>query len=190
MKLGQRHIIFIGSPGSGKGTQAQQLAANSGYLHLSTGELFRKKYAGQNKETAAGKASIDKGGFFSDQIAYQILQDFLRENATAKGILYDGFPRDITQAKYFVENICETPMVIELKANEDELVKRLLLRGKTSHREDDKSEEIIRHRMLLYHKLTAPVLAFFKDKNLVHTILADESVEQIAMKITQLLTEK
>ncbi|MBS9767950.1 MAG: nucleoside monophosphate kinase [Flavobacteriaceae bacterium] len=184
------HIILIGAPGSGKGTQAKKIVEKFGYLHLSTGELFRKKYAQQNEATKEGKASIDKGGFFSDEIAYQIIHDFIAENTDAKGIIYDGFPRDSVQAQYFIEKICASPIVIELQADENTLVKRLLLRGQNSHRADDKSEKIIRHRMELYHDLTAPVLKFFKDKKLLHSISSEGNITDIALKIQELLTSK
>ncbi len=181
------HIIIMGAPGCGKGTQAKLIAKEFAYMHLSTGELFRKKYAQQNEETQAGKASIDKGGFFSDEIAYQIIQDFIAENAEAKGIIYDGFPRDLTQAKYFLENISEKPVVIVLQADEKELEKRLLERGKQSHRADDGSANIIKHRMELYHELTQPVVQFFEEKGLLNSINGNGSIEEIATRIHTLL---
>ncbi len=180
----------MGAPGCGKGTQAKLIAKEFGYLHLSTGELFRKKYAQQNAETQAGKASIDKGGFFSDEIAYQIIQDFIAENSEAKGIIYDGFPRDLTQAKYFLENIAHNPIVIALNADEKELEKRLLARGKQSHRADDGSENIIKHRMELYHKLTQPVVHLFEEKEILNSVNGNGSIEEIAERIHALLAHK
>ncbi len=183
-------MVFLGPPGCGKGTQAQIITDKFNYCHLSTGKLFREKYAKKNEATKEGKAAIDKGGFFSDDIAYQIIHDFISENTNAKGIIYDGFPRDLTQAEYFIKNICATPIVIELQANENELVRRLLLRGQNSHREDDKSEKIIRHRMELYHNLTEPVLKFFREKKLLHIVSSEGKIEDIGLQIQQLLTQK
>lgn len=183
------HIIIMGAPGSGKGTQAQQIVTHFGFTHLSTGELFRKKYAEQNEATKAGKASIDKGGFFSDEIAYQIIQDFIFENKDAKGIIYDGFPRDLTQASYFLENICQKPIVIELKADEEKLTKRLLARGARTHRKDDSSDAIIQHRMQLYRQHTYPVVALFEKKELLNSFQSEGKIENVAQKIRELLTE-
>ncbi len=184
------HIIIMGAPGSGKGTQAQKIVESFGYIHLSTGELFRKKYAQQSEETKAGKASIDKGGFFSDEIAYQIIQDFLWENADAKGIVYDGFPRDIVQAEYFLKNICRKPTIIELQADNEELFDRLLQRGLKKHRADDSSSEIIKRRMELYKKLTLPVVDFFRERNLLYSFKSEGEIESIASQIKELLTQK
>ncbi len=182
-----RHIIIMGAPGCGKGTQAQKLVQKFGFLHLSTGELFRKKYANKNEEAKQGKASIDKGGFFSDEIAYQIIRDFISENANARGIVFDGFPRDSKQASYFLEHISAVPIVIELKADEDKLLQRLLNRGKQIHREDDSSVEIIRRRLALYHELTVPVIEFFREKKFLHAISGEGEIDEVAFRIEKLL---
>ncbi len=176
----------MGAPGCGKGTQAQELVQKFGFLHLSTGELFRKKYANKNEKAKQGKASIDKGGFFSDEIAYQIIQDFITENPEAR-IVFDGFPRDITQASYFLEHISAQPIVIKLEADEEKLLQRLLDRGRQMHREDDSSEAIIRRRLALYHELTVPVIQFFKEKHLLHTVSGEGEIDEIALRIEKLL---
>lgn len=178
----------MGAPGCGKGTQAKEIVSHFGFVHLSTGELFRKKYAQQNEATKAGKASIDKGGFFSDTIAFQIIQDFIAAHKDTNGIIYDGFPRDLVQANYFLENICETPIVIELKADEEKLIRRLLQRGAKTHREDDSSDAIIHHRMKLYKELTYPVVALFKKKGILNSYHSEGKIENVAGEIRELLT--
>lgn len=188
MNKQQFHIVIMGAPGCGKGTQAKQLIEHFDFKHLSTGELFREKYARQNEETKAGKESIDKGGFFSNKIAFQIIHDFITENKKAKGIIYDGFPRDLAQANYFLENICNTPIVIELKANEERLIQRLIERRNRENREDDKSEDIIRHRIELYKEKTYPIIEFFSEKNLLHSFQSEGEIEKVANQIKALIT--
>lgn len=178
----------MGAPGCGKGTQAKEIVKHFGFVHLSTGELFRQKYAQQDENTKAGKVSIDKGGFFSNAIAYQIIQDFIAEHKEAKGIIYDGFPRDLAQANYFLTNICATPIVIELKADEKRLIKRLLRRGMKAHRKDDSSDAIIHHRIELYRDRTYPLVAFFKEKEMLTSYQSEGEIEDIAGKIRKLLT--
>ncbi len=182
-----KHIILMGAPGCGKGTQAEKIVRKFGFQHLSTGELFRKKYANRNEKAKQGKAFIDRGGFFSDEIACQIIQDFIVENPEAKGIVFDGFPRDITQASYFMEYISSQPIVIELKAEEDKLTERLLNRGMQRHREDDSSETIIKRRLELYQELTFPVVKFFEKKQLLHTVSGEGEIDEIALRIEKLL---
>lgn len=183
------HIIIMGAPGCGKGTQAQQIVTHFDFVHLSTGELFRSKYAQQNEATKAGKVSIDKGGFFSDDIAYRIIQDFISAHKKAEGIIYDGFPRDLAQAAYFLQHVCAKPIVIELQAEEEKLKERLWSRGQQKHRKDDSSAAIIQHRMDLYKKKTYPVVTFFAEKNLVHSYRGDQEIEHIATQIRALLTK-
>lgn len=185
----KKHIIILGAPGCGKGTQAQLLKQHFGFLHLSTGDLFRQKYAERDKNTRQGKASIDKGGFFSTEIAYEMISDFLEEHKQAKGIVYDGFPRNMEQARYFIENIAPQPLVIHLYANENKLTERLLLRGSKEHRADDSSTTIIQKRMQLYEELTFPIVSFFEMRGLLYTIDANESIKEIAKNIAALVTQ-
>lgn len=185
----QLHIIIMGAPGCGKGTQAKEIVKHFGFVHLSTGELFRKNYAQQNEDTKAGKASIDKGGFFSDEIAYRIIHDFIDNNPEAKGIIYDGFPRDLAQANYFLQHISSSPIVIELQADEERLKERLLRRGEQKHREDDSSDAIIQHRMDLYKQKTYPVVNFFAQKNLVYSYKSEGEVEDVASPIREMLSK-
>lgn len=182
-----KHIILLGAPGCGKGTQAEELAKSFNFSHLSTGNLFREKYALLNKETREGKASIDKGGFFSTEIAYKMITDFLFEYSNAKGIVYDGFPRNMEQALYFIENITDKPIVIELVVSECKLVERLLTRGKISQREDDSSNEIIERRMKLYDDLTKPLINFFTEKDLLYTVNGEQNIKKIAKDIALII---
>lgn len=183
----REHIIIIGAPGTGKGTYARKIEEAFGFQQLSTGELFRAKYAEANKK---GKASIDKGGFFSTEVAYCIINDFLQEHTNAKGIIYDGFPRNMEQATYFIENICKNPIVIVLELDEKILIDRLLSRGKQSHRADDASEQIILKRMSLYQELTLPVVSFFKERQLAQTFSNKGKIEDVARDICNFITKK
>lgn len=187
MSDSRKHIIIIGAPGTGKGTYACKIGEVFGFKQLSTGELFRAKYAEENKK---GKASIDKGGFFSTEVAYRIINDFLQEHSEVEGIIYDGFPRNMEQALYFVDKICKNPIVIVLELDENILIDRLLNRGKQSHRADDASEQIILKRMELYQELTQPVVDFFRNRQLAHTFSNAGSVDEVAEEICNFVTER
>ncbi len=183
MNSDMKHIIFLGAPGSGKGTQAQLIEEKYGFLHLSTGEVFRKHYANRSAETKKGKKLIDGGNFFSTEIAYQLVSDFLEKHADAKGIVYDGFPRNLEQAMYFTDLLKQRKtresLVIEFSTNQKELIKRLLERGQASGREDDRSEQIIQRRFELYQEKTEPLVAYYKKQGCLYTINASDDIESV-----------
>ncbi len=159
-------LLIFGPPGVGKGTQAQLLSKNRGYLHLSTGQLLRQEIS---KKTEIGKQVeelLAKGHFAPDEMMLKIIKTFL-ENTNDNKIILDGFPRNLNQAKDLekllkdMKNI--TLQIISLEADEDELLKRLLLRGKIENRHDDK-EEIIKERFRVYDDQTKPMLKFYESK--------------------------
>ncbi|MGL4956709.1 MAG: adenylate kinase [Bacteroidales bacterium] len=159
------NLILFGAPGAGKGTQAEMLAKKYNFIHLSTGEVLRAEIAQGTPRGIAAKALMDKGEFVSDETMLEMVEEKVKANSTARGFIFDGFPRTIPQAemldKMLGNNNLSITATIALDANEDELVARLLLRGKTSGRSDDQNESVIRNRLQVYNQKTQPLIGYY-----------------------------
>jgi adenylate kinase len=156
------NLLIFGPPGVGKGTQAKTIAENFGLFHLSTGEYLRKAI---DEETELGKKAkeiVEKGCLVPDDIMIGIVKEALVKNITKNGFILDGFPRTIPQAKALAKIFKELKyyniLVVHLTAHEDELVRRLLNRGR-----GDDTEDTIKHRLRIYEDSTKPVIDFYKD---------------------------
>ena len=178
------NIVIFGAPGSGKGTQSEKLIEKYGLHHISTGELLRDHIA---KGTNIGKLAdsyISNGQLIPDKVMIEVLENEFKENAhnTSKGVIFDGFPRTIPQAKALSEMLkgygTDVHAVVGLEVDEDELVKRMIERGKSSGRADD-NLDTIRKRLDVYHKQTAPLQEFYKDLGKYNPIKGSGAVEVI-----------
>lgn len=162
------NLILFGAPGSGKGTQSQRVAKHYGLEHISTGDLLREEV---KKGTPLGKeidTLISSGQFVADNVILDILIKYIDSHHIPKGIILDGFPRTVFQAKEFFKILEERkrskPILVTLEVNDEELTRRILERGKISGRSDD-NEETVRKRLEIYHSTTQPVIDFFKAQN-------------------------
>ena len=178
----KKHLLFLGAPGAGKGTQAELLSNSNSYLHLSTGELLRKEI---EMNTALGiqvKDIMNRGELVSDELVLKIVRQNLEKNN--KGWILDGYPRNISQAnslnKVLIELNQPLELVFYLDIPEEVLIKRLLLRG----RKDD-TEETIRTRVDIYKKTTEPLIQYFNDLSLLKYIDADRDLKTISSDIKQ-----
>lgn len=176
------NLILFGPPGSGKGTQSVKLVEKYGLVHLSTGDLLRSEIS---KKTPLGNEAqklIDKGQLVPDEMVVGIIDNCLEENKEAKGFLFDGFPRTVNQAKSLDKLLSlrktQIHRVLALDVNEDELVNRILHRGKTSGRPDDSDEAIVRKRFTIYHRDTEPVANYYREKDMLKTIKGSGTVEE------------
>ncbi|MBD5182985.1 MAG: adenylate kinase [Bacteroidales bacterium] len=178
------NIVIFGAPGSGKGTQSEKLIEKYGLHHISTGELLRDHIA---KGTNIGKLAdsyISNGQLIPDEVMIEVLENEFKENAhnTSKGVIFDGFPRTIPQAKALSEMLkgygTDVHAVVGLEVDEEELVKRMIERGKSSGRADD-NLDTIRKRLDVYHKQTAPLQEFYKDLGKYNPIKGSGAVEVI-----------
>ncbi|HEV3413032.1 MAG TPA: adenylate kinase [Puia sp.] len=183
------NIILFGPPGSGKGTQSERLIAKYGLKHLSTGDLLRAEIAGQTPLGLAAKSIIEKGQLVPDEVVIEIISSALDNNPNAHGFLFDGFPRTTAQAealdKLLAQKGTSISLVLALIVKEEELTKRLLNRGLTSGRSDDRDEHTIRSRHAEYEKKTAAVAEYYKQYGKVVYVNGEGDVDEIFQALSK-----
>ena len=189
------NLILFGPPGCGKGTQAIKLAEEFQLLHISTGDLLRNEVKTETPLGVEAKKFMDKGEYVPDEVMIGMISNKIDEFAgKVKGIIFDGFPRTTPQAEA-LDKLLEfkntsIKKVIALEVEEEEIVERILLRGKTSGRSDDNDEATIRKRFNIYQKETAPVAALYAAKDLFTSVKGigeiDEIFELLKSEIEQL----
>ncbi len=178
------NIVIFGAPGSGKGTQSEKLIEEFGLHHISTGELLRDHIARKTELGKLADSYISQGQLIPDEVMVEVLADLFKKEPekAAKGVIFDGFPRTIAQAealsKMLNEYGTEIHAVVGLEVDEDELVRRMLERGKQSGRADD-NLETIRKRLDVYHKQTAPLREYYKNKGRYLHIDGNRAVDEI-----------
>jgi adenylate kinase len=177
------NVILFGPPGSGKGTQSEKLLAKYGLKHLSTGDLLRSEIASQTPLGIEAKNFMDKGQLVPDEVVIGMISSALDSNPQAKGFLFDGFPRTEAQAEALDKLLklknTEINVVLALQVSEEELVNRLLNRGKTSGRSDDTNETVIRARIQEYQNKTSVVADYYNRYGKVKNVEGEGSVEEI-----------
>jgi len=185
------NLILFGPPGSGKGTQAEKLCEEYGLEHISTGDLFRSEISQETPLGLKAKSYLDEGDLVPDEVTVSMFASKLDASITegAGGFVFDGFPRTVKQAEALDELVTERDMTITrllvLDVSEDELVRRLLNRGKNFGRSDDTSEELIRKRIAKYKAKTAPVASFYEMHNLLSIVHGEGSIEEIFGKLCE-----
>lgn len=181
------NLVLFGPPGAGKGTQSDFLIEKFKLIHLSTGDLLRKQIAAETELGLAAKSYIDKGFLAPDPIVIEMIKSKLQENRDAIGFIFDGFPRTVAQAKALDELLNENGTAVSgmvcLLVEKEELIDRLLSRGKTSGRPDDQDVSIIKNRIQIYHEKTEPLRDYYKAQNKYYKIDGTGSVEQIAQRL-------
>ena len=181
-------LILLGPPGAGKGTQAKVLVDTYGIPQLSTGDILRSAIAAKTPLGLEAKAIVDRGDLVSDAIVNGIVSERLDGEDCKPGFILDGFPRTIAQAEALDEMLVEKRVkldaVIEIKADADELVRRVIQRAKESGgaRADD-NEEVLRKRLGVYQEQTAPLVAYYAEKGLLKTVNGMEPVDQVTAAI-------
>ena len=184
------NIVLFGKPGSGKGTQAKFLMEKYDLIHISTGDIFR----GIDKETPLGKevcSYIDNGGLVPDELTLKVLFDEVSKHKNHNGILYDGFPRTIKQAKsldkYLLSIGSSVNATIQIEADDDILVERILERGKTSNRVDDQDEVRIRNRYVEYNEKTSPLIGYYSTQNKLHTVDGIGDIKDVTERLSNVI---
>ena len=181
-------LILLGPPGAGKGTQAKIMVEAFGIPQLSTGDILRSAIAAKTPLGLEAKAIVDRGDLVSDSIVNGIVSERLDAEDCKPGFILDGFPRTIAQAQALDQMLTDKgaklDAVIEIKANADELVRRVIQRAKESGgaRADD-NEEVLRKRLGVYQEQTAPLVAYYADKGLLKTVDGMDPVDQVTAAI-------
>ncbi len=177
------NLILFGPPGSGKGTQSENIIANYGLQHLSTGNLLRTEITNQTTLGLQAKQLMDQGQLVPDEVVIGMVGNFMDAHREAKGFLFDGFPRTTAQCvaldALLKQKANEINVVLALEVSEEELVKRLLGRGATSGRSDDINETIIRARIKEYHDKTTAVATYYQQFDKVVHIKGEGTVDSI-----------
>jgi adenylate kinase len=177
------NIILFGPPGSGKGTQSEKLIVRYGFKHLSTGDILRSEIASQTPLGLEAKNFMDKGQLVPDEVVIGMISSALENNPQAKGFLFDGFPRTEAQSEALDKLLklkqTEIGVVLALNVTEEELIKRLLNRGLTSGRSDDNNAEVVKARIVEYHKKTSAVEDYYRQFDKVVSIPGEGSVDEI-----------
>jgi adenylate kinase len=185
------NIVLFGPPGAGKGTQAEKLVVKYGLVHLSTGDIFRANIKGQNPLGQLAKSYIDKGELVPDSVTIQMLEQEVKKQNAPMGFIFDGFPRTTNQAKAldeFLETIgTSVSLMLALDAPKEELIKRLLTRGKESNRADDQDESIIENRIRVYLDQTAVVASHYADQEKHLSIDGLGTIDEITERLFQVI---
>ncbi len=186
------NLVLFGPPGAGKGTQSENLINKYGLVHLSTGDLLRSEIARGTELGLQAKAIMDRGDLVSDEIVIGMIESKLDANPNVKGFIFDGFPRTAAQAVALDDLLQKKGTAIHamlaLEVDDEELTKRLLLRGQDSGREDDKNEGIIRNRIAEYNNKTLPLKNYYSEQGKFHSIHGIGTIDQIFQSLVDRIT--
>ena len=182
------NIVIFGAPGSGKGTQSERIVEKYGINHISTGDVLRAEIKNGTELGKTAKGYIDQGQLIPDELMIDILASVFDSFKDSKGVIFDGFPRTIAQAealkKMWAERGQDVSVMVDLEVPEDELMVRLIKRGKDSGRADD-NEETIKKRLHVYHSQTAPLIDWYKNEKKYQHINGLGTMEGIFAEICE-----
>ena len=174
------NVLIFGAPGSGKGTQSEELIRRYGFRHISTGELLRAEIKAQTELGQAAAGYINEGHLVPDSLIVDMMEKLISTLVDTEGIIFDGFPRTIPQAEAMETMLAhhgwKVDIVLNLQVN----------RGKISGRSDD-NIETIRKRLDVYANETAPLVDFFTRKNVLHNVVGTGTIEEIALRIAPIV---
>ena len=188
------NIVLFGAPGCGKGTQSELLEQRYGLSHVSTGEIIRKEIASGSELGLQMKEYIGRGELAPDEIVVGMIKNYLAANKDVKGTIFDGFPRTTAQAERFDEVLAalgeKVELMIYMDVPEEELVKRILLRGKDSGRADDASEDVIRNRIKIYNEQTAVVADYYLAQGKYEAVPSLGTIDEVFERICAVVEKK
>jgi adenylate kinase len=186
-----KNIVIFGAPGAGKGTQSDKMIEKYGFGHISTGDVLRNEIKNGTELGKTAKGFIDQGQLIPDDLMINILASVYDSFGTDhEGVIFDGFPRTIPQAEALKKMLSERghqiAAMIELYVPEDELMKRLLLRGQLSGRSDD-NEETIKKRLDVYHHQTQPLIKWYDGEGIHYHVEGLGTVDEIFSRICEVI---
>jgi adenylate kinase len=181
------NVVLFGAPGCGKGTQSELLEKKFGLSHISTGEIIRSQIKAQTPLGQQMAEYISRGELAPDSIVIGMVENYLNDNKGIKGTIFDGFPRTTAQAEAFdklLEQMNDSvDIMIYMDVPEEELVRRILLRGKDSGRADDASEDVIRNRIEIYNQQTAIVAEYYRAQGKYVAVPSLGTIEEVFERI-------
>jgi adenylate kinase len=181
------NLVLFGPPGAGKGTQAERLLQKYGLVHLSTGDLLRSEIAAGTPLGLEARKLMDQGMLVPDAVVIGMIDSRVSSNSAASGFIFDGFPRTVAQAgaldQLLATKDTSITRMLALEVPEEELIKRLLNRGKESGRSDDQNEAVIRQRISEYNAKTAPVKSHYESQGKFSGIDGVGTIEEIFTRL-------
>jgi adenylate kinase len=179
-------MLIIGPPGSGKGTQAERISERLGVVAISTGDIFRANVKGGTPLGIEAKKYMDAGDFVPDSVTNEMVGSRLCQDDVANGFLLDGYPRTVAQVDY-LDGVLDgggqqLDVVLQLTADDDKLVHRLLGRAKETGRSDD-NEAVIRHRLYLYHEQTEAVVAKYAERGILAKVDGIGGIDEVTDRV-------
>jgi adenylate kinase len=185
-------MLIIGPPGSGKGTQAERISERLGVVAISTGDIFRANVTGETPLGVEARKYMDAGDFVPDSVTNKMVRDRLSESDVEDGFLLDGYPRTTAQVDYLGEILAEgglsLDVVLQLTADDEELVVRLLGRARETGRSDD-TEAVIRHRLDLYHEQTEAIVATYAERGILTQVDGLGGIDEVTDSLMRAIKE-
>jgi len=203
-------LIFLGPPGAGKGTQAAKIATRFGIAHISTGDMLRAEMREGTELGMAAKGLIDRGELVPDDVIMGMVKNRIQQDDCKNGFLFDGFPRTIAQAEA-LEEISGIDYVINLEVPTERLISRISGRrmcpecgaayhvskrpdskcecGGTLYQRDDDKEETVRNRLVVYERSTKPLIDYYADKGLLHSVNGDADIDVVDAAIRAVISK-
>jgi adenylate kinase len=185
------NIVLFGPPGAGKGTQSEKIIKKYHLTHLSTGDLFRKHLSEGTELGKLAQKYMDEGNLVPDDVVIRMVEFKIKNENNTPGFIFDGFPRTVNQAKTLdiLLNNMGQPIsgMIILDVDEEELKKRILLRGQSSGRSDDQDEEKINNRIRVYREETIPVAEYYQQQNKLYKIKGVGTIDYIFQHICEVI---
>lgn len=179
-------VVLIAPPGSGKGTQALRIVERYGITHISSGDMFREEMAGDTWVGRRVREFVESGDLVPDDMVLEMVAPRVIAAAEAGGYVLDGFPRTLSQAQVAQELAADwgvsAHVVLWLQADEAELVRRLTRRSAAEGRRDDE-EEVVRHRLAVFHEKTEPLLEFYEDRGLLARVDAMGTMDEVSERV-------
>jgi adenylate kinase len=186
-----KNIVLFGPPGAGKGTQSKKIVEKYGFVHLSTGDMFRNELKNNTPVGQKAKAYMDKGELVPDSIILEMVENFIKTNMNDKGFIFDGFPRTLPQAEGLDEIIkkLDTAIngMIEIHVDDDEIINRITKRAELEGREDDKNVEVIKNRINVYNREKDSIKEYYQKQNKYHQVNGIGTIEEIFERICNII---
>lgn len=185
------NIVLFGPPGAGKGTQSEKIIEKFNLTHISTGDLFRKHLCEGSDLGKLAKKYMDDGNLVPDEVVIKMVGLKINEQNASNGVIFDGFPRTVKQAEALDQLLSssgkEISGMILLDVDEQELINRIILRGRTSGRTDDQDIEKVNNRIKVYKEETLPVAAYYNKQGKLNTIVGQGSIDDIFNRISAVI---